>query len=500
MREEIKEGGGDVNTGGNTPELLGMDMKGREHPEFREPMVPMSEGQGNNYNYTMANTQTHTQKKIRISSFDGSQKAYKLAPNVIVATGNIYKTKEDVPYSKIVKSVPLEKMSEESRRLGSSSKEVKVERQNKQVSYLTSVFIKELLKPKEWARMTGEMQNSLFMFQKEDILALSEECLNILREQSMVIHLKAPIKVFGDVHGQYQDLMRFFDLWGCPVGSDSPLSGDIESYDYLFLGDYVDRGSHSLETICLLMALKVRYPEQIHLLRGNHEDRWINNVFGFADECATRLGEDPNDQNSVFNAINDFFDWLPLAAIIEDKICCLHGGIGSSLKHISQLEILSRPLEVVHEVTNATQQLIVDILWSDPTDSDAETGIQSNLIRDPNGTGNIVKFGPDKVVEFLKENGLGLILRAHECVMDGFERFAGGALITVFSATDYCGRHKNAGAVLFINRMCEITPKLIYPLENQEEVNWFGEKQMGNRPPTPPRWCNPRFPQNNSFQ
>jgi hypothetical protein len=142
----------------------------------------------------------------------------------------------------------------------------------------------------------------------------------------MVLRIDAPVKVFGDVHGQYQDLMRFFDLWGTPDEN-----GDIESYDYLFLGDYVDRGNHQLETICLLMALKIKYPEKIHLLRGNHEDRCINNAFGFGDECSNRLNEDRMDMNSVFNIINDFFDWLPLAAVIEEKIVCLHGGIGSTL-------------------------------------------------------------------------------------------------------------------------------------------------------------------------
>jgi protein phosphatase len=96
--------------------------------------------------------------------------------------------------------------------------------------------------------------------------------------------------------------------------------------------------------------------------------------------------------------------------------------------------------------------LVVDILWSDPTDNDDELGIQPNFIRDPNGTGNIVKFGPDRVKQFLERNDKILILRAHECVMDGFERFAAGALMTVFSATDYCGRHKNAGAALFITK------------------------------------------------
>lgn len=263
----------------------------------------------------------------------------------------------------------------------------------------------------------------------------------------MILRVDAPVKVFGDIHGQYQDLMRFFDLWGTPDEN-----GDIESYDYVWLGDYVDRGNHSLETICLLMALKIRFPDKIHLLRGNHEDKWINNAFGFAEECSNRLGEDPTDHDSVFNKINDFFDWLPLCAVIEERIVCLHGGIGSTLVSLDQIEQIKRPLEVIHEVSSVEQQLVVDILWSDPTDNDTELGIQPNFVRDPNGTGNIVKFGPDRVKTFLENNKVNFILRAHECVMDGFERFAGGCLFTVFSATDYCGRHKNAGAMLQITK------------------------------------------------
>ena len=164
--------------------------------------------------------------------------------------------------------------------------------------------------------------------------------------------------------------MRFFDLWGVPNDG-----GDIESYDYLFLGDYVDRGAHSLETIFLLMALKVKFPDKIHLLRGNHEDKWINNAFGFAEECSSRLGEEPGDPDSVFNKINDLFDWLPLAAVIDDKIVCLHGGIGSTLLNLDQVDAIVRPLEVIHEVSTPEQQLVVDILWSDPTDSDQDLGI-----------------------------------------------------------------------------------------------------------------------------
>ena len=351
---------------------------------------------------------------------------------------------------------------------------------------LQNIFINHLLRPSEW----NAQANTRFGFRREHIIALTEECENVVKSQPILLRLRAPIKIFGDVHGQYADLMRFFDLYGSP-NENKKEGGDLEGFDYLFLGDFVDRGSHSLETICLLMALKCKYPEHIHLIRGNHEDKWINNAFGLSDECQVRLGEDPNDPKSVFARINRMFEYLPLAAVIEEKVICLHGGIGSSLETLDQIESLPRPLEVIHEVTNDMQQLVVDILWSDPTDHDSELGIQPNVIRDPNGTGNIVKFGPDRVKEFLTRNGLSMIIRAHECVMDGFERFAAGDLITVFSATDYCGRHKNAGAVLFFKKNLEIKPKLIYPIDNPYGSNWIEtEESLKKRPPTPPRWRN----------
>jgi len=353
------------------------------------------------------------------------------------------------------------------------------------------IFLEQLLK----SRNMDSDPNAPFPLKSELIIALCDQAEAIMQKQPIVLKVRAPVKIFGDIHGQYTDLMRFFDLWGCPYEGNG-VDGDIESFDYLFLGDYVDRGSHSLETICLLLALKVRYPDQMHLLRGNHEDKWINNGFGFSDECINRLGEDPLDEDSVFSRINRVFDWLPLAAVVDDKILCLHGGIGSSLTRVEDIDTLRRPLEVIHEVSTPEQQLVVDILWSDPTDSDTDLGIQANTIRDPGGTGNIVKFGPDTVQKFLKSNNLSLIVRAHECVMDGFERFAGGQLITVFSATDYCGRHKNAGAVLIMKKNFEIIPKLIYP-QTANYHNWIeNEEALKKRPPTPPRWKNNN--QNNS--
>lgn len=130
----------------------------------------------------------------------------------------------------------------------------------------------------------------------------------------MVKILKPPVKVFGNIHGNYTDLMRFFDIWKAPQET-----GDICSQDYVFLGNYVDRGCQSLEVVCLLFALKLKYPRQIFLIRGNHEDRNVNRHLGFGQECQQRFAENIDDPNSVFQKINDVFDWLPMAALISDK-------------------------------------------------------------------------------------------------------------------------------------------------------------------------------------
>merc|ERR1719494_1783188 len=298
----------------------------------------------------------------------------------------------------------------------------------------------------------------------------------------MVMKLRAPIKVYGDIHGQYSDLMRLFGRYKSPTDTDG---GDIESMDYLFLGDYVDRGAYSLEVICCLFALKIKYPGQIHLIRGNHEDGVINCIYGFKDECHRRL-RDPDDEKSAWNKFNQVFEWMPCGAVIEDRILCIHGGLGSSIETVSDIENLKRPLIVSQVPTNHYEQIVTDLLWSDPSDNDLMTGVVQNETRDPDGSGRIYKFGPDRVKNFLEKNApLSMIIRAHECVMDGFERFAGGKLITLFSATDYCGHHKNAGALLFVRRDLTVVPKLIYPIDRQNN-NW--DNTVTNaRPPTPPR-------------
>jgi hypothetical protein len=190
-------------------------------------------------------------------------------------------------------------------------------------------------------------QGSKFSIRREDILELTNECINIMAVQPTVIReIKPPVKVFGSLHGNYTDLMRFFDIWKAPSEQ-----GDIHGFDYVFLGNYVDRGAYSLEVICLLMALKLKYPKQIFLLRGSHEDKNVNKYLGFGEECAKRLEEDINSPTSVFAKINEMFDYLPLAAIISDKasgnkVFCVHGGIGSTAMKIEDIEKIQRPVSL----------------------------------------------------------------------------------------------------------------------------------------------------------
>ena len=187
----------------------------------------------------------------------------------------------------------------------------------------------------------------------------------------------------GDIHGQYQDLLRLFEYGGYPP-----------SAHYLFLGDYVDRGKQSLETICLLLAYKIRYPSKIFLLRGNHEDAKINRIYGFYDECKRRFNV------RLWKIFTDCFNCLPVAALIDGKILCMHGGLSPELENLEQIREIERPTEI------PDNGLLCDLLWSDPDQksegwSDSDRGISCT-------------FGADVVAEFLDKNDLDLICRGHQ--------------------------------------------------------------------------------------
>nr|GEW19080.1 serine/threonine-protein phosphatase BSL1-like isoform X1 [Tanacetum cinerariifolium] len=380
----------------------------------------------------------------------------------------------------LVRQLSLDQFENESRRMiptqNDMSYPTKKFTRQKSPEGLHKKVVSTLLRPRNWQPPA----NRRFFLDSYEVGELCYAAEQIFLHEPTVLQLKAPIKVFGDLHGQFGDLMRLFDEYGSPS-----TAGDITYIDYLFLGDYVDRGQHSLETITLLLALKIQYPDNIHLIRGNHEAADINALFGFRLECIERLGE--NDGIWAWTRFNQLFNHLPLAALIEKKIICMHGGIGRSIHLVEQIEKIERPITM-----DAGSLILMDLLWSDPTENDSVEGLRPNA-RGP----GLVTFGPDRVTDFCKRNKLQMIIRAHECVMDGFERFAQGQLITLFSATNYCGTANNAGALLVVGRGLVIVPKLIHPLppplhspetspEHVQDDTWMQELN-NQRPPTPTR-------------
>jgi len=178
-------------------------------------------------------------------------------------------------------------------------------------------------------------------------------------------------------------------------------------------GDYVDRGYYSVETVTLLVALKIRYPARITILRGNHESRQITQVYGFYDECLRKYGN-----ANVWKYFTDLFDYLPLTALIENQIFCLHGGLSPSIDTLDNIRALDRVQEVPHEGP------MCDLLWSDPDDR-CGWGIS------PRGAG--YTFGQDISEAFNHNNGLTLIARAHQLVMEGYNWSQDRNVVTIFS-------------------------------------------------------------------
>ena len=270
---------------------------------------------------------------------------------------------------------------------------------------------------------------------EEEIKFLIDKSLQIIKEQKMLVELEAPLHVCGDIHGQYYDLLRIFEHCGYP--------GD---YNYLFLGDYVDRGKQSLETVSLLLCYKIKYPEKVTLLRGNHESSVTNRIYGFYDECKRRYNI------RLWKSFTELFNYLPVAALIDDKILCMHGGLSPDLKTIQNIQDISRPTDI------PDQGLLCDLLWSDP-DKEA-------VDYDENDRGVSVIFGEKVVTDFNKKNDLDLIIRAHQVVDDGYEFFANRQLITIFSAPNYCGEFDNSAGIMIIDDSLTCSLKVLRPVEN----------------------------------
>lgn len=273
--------------------------------------------------------------------------------------------------------------------------------------------------------LRGSPPGTLASLAESEIKLLCQRARPILLSQPMLLELEAPLKICGDVHGQFTDLLRLFEYGGFPPEAN-----------YLFLGDYVDRGKQSLETICLLLTYKIQYPENFFILRGNHESAGINRIYGFYDECKRRYSI------KLWKIFSDTFNCLPVAALVDEKILCMHGGLSPEMTTLQQIADLQRPCDV------PDVGLMCDLLWSDP-----DTTISGWA---ENDRGVSFVFGADVVANFLEAHDLDLCVRAHQVVEDGYEFFAGRRLVTLFSAPNYCGEFDNAGGMISVdeNLMC----------------------------------------------
>lgn len=278
---------------------------------------------------------------------------------------------------------------------------------------------------------------------ENEIKGLCLKAREIFISQPMLLELEAPLKICGDIHGQYYDLLRLFEYGGFPPEAN-----------YLFLGDYVDRGRQSLETICLMLAYKIKYPENFFLLRGNHESSTINRLYGFYDECKRRYSI------RLWKLFGDCFNCLPVAAIIDEKILCMHGGLSPELTSLEQINKIFRPTDV------PDSGLLCDLLWSDP-DKDAPAW-------EDNERGVSYVFGPEIVTLFLKKHDLDLVCRAHQVVEDGYEFFAKRQLVTVFSAPNYCGEFDNSGAMMTVDESLMCSFQILKPSDKSNVKNAKG--------------------------
>ena len=305
----------------------------------------------------------------------------------------------------------------------------------------------------------------------QDMLSSEPTMLNLNSNDSSII-------IVGDLHGHFLDLLRVIQKNGSP-----------ENQRYLFLGDLVDRGEFSLETITLIFAMKVLFPQNIYIIRGNHEFLDVFEGFGFGQEIATTYFEE--NPKSLITAFARVFSMLPIACLIDNKYFCVHGGIGSNISSILQINLIKRPISTVE-----SNEAVAELLWSDPSET-IPFFMPSNR-----GTGFF--YGPKAIEAFLKTNKIQHIIRAHQCVQTGILINSDKTVITVFSASNYCGTTNNSGGILIISQ--GEYKEVVYPslpyikrnnvifLENESETKFILNASPSRKPPPPPTTYAHPFP------
>lgn len=264
---------------------------------------------------------------------------------------------------------------------------------------------------------------------KNDCIQILSETQALLASEANLLHISEPVVIIGDIHGQFFDFLKIIELAGSPKVNK-----------YLFLGDYVDRGSFSVEVVLVLFALKLNFPSSVYLLRGNHESRQLTSFFNFRNEVLSKYDQD------LYDRFMESFDCMPLACIVNQKFFCVHGGISPSIRFLKDLQSIDRKVEV------PSRGGFCDLLWSDPIDTEVGTSVEKfrhNTVRECSFFYSVTAAN-----EFLRENRMLCIVRAHEAQIDGYKmhKWNGNSefpvVITVFSAPNYCDVYNNKGAFL----------------------------------------------------
>ena len=271
---------------------------------------------------------------------------------------------------------------------------------------------------------------------ERDVLSLIDHSVTLLMEEPTVLALSGEFRVVGDVHGDIDTLVQIFGRTGYPPESR-----------YLFLGDYVDRGENSLAVLIFLLALTALEPDKVYLLRGNHEQKSVCSKYGFKAECKICYSK------AVFAGFCKLFRALSIAAVLNGKVFCVHGGISVDAQSMLDISSIQKPI-------SGTNETVADLLWSDPRDE--LCGAEES----DRGCGHF--FGEDALDEFLDVIGCECMIRGHECCQDGVARpFDNEKCVTVFSTVDYC-QQGNTAAVLTVTDKVEWTDVLL-PLDEEQQ-------------------------------
>ncbi|CAF1217088.1 unnamed protein product [Rotaria sp. Silwood1] len=297
-------------------------------------------------------------------------------------------------------------------------------------------------------------------------LRLIDLAQQIFEREPNMLFIERPITIVADIHGQFYDLLTILAAGGDPAETR-----------YLFLGDYVDRGLFECECVFLLFALKVTYPQNFNLLRGNHETRQMAKAFQFKMECERKYRS-----RSLYKACMRAFDTLPVCALVDSRFLCMHGGLSPNIRILSDIEKLDRFVETPDSGP------LCDLLWSDPSENFDDIDDQQPEFKPNNVRGCAHFFSYYACRDFLLRNNLVSIIRGHEVQKNGVRFFRKSSrtkfpvLISLFSAPNYCDTYNNIAAILKIDDHQQLSVVNIeahahpFVLPNFENGFQFGER------------------------